>query len=169
MVYICWDVFHVSQAYHHFVVKRMFYVTGLNETDNGSLPEHYKSQILTLTTDNEIDCELTQITQTKWSVFKLDQDPRPTLSAIDSIPRTEYQLPFSTNLMSPELILNSRSFEYGFYAVTAKLEMDGHPDVFNEDTKYFHVVATPWLEPAVTTGFMYTVIFREKVIILQSV
>ena len=85
------------------------------------------------------------------------------MAEIDSIPRTEYQFSIPANLSVPELILDSRSLEYGFYAVTARLEMKGHPDLFGEDTKYFYVIATPFLEPAVTTGFMSGVIFREMV------
>ena len=85
------------------------------------------------------------------------------MAEIVSIPRTEYQFSIPANLSVPELILDSRSLEYGFYAVTARLEMKGHPDLFGEDTKYFYVIATPVLEPAVTTGFMSGVIFREMV------
>jgi hypothetical protein len=85
------------------------------------------------------------------------------LSEIGNIPRTEYEFVIPSNLSLPELVLDSRSLEYGFYAVKARLQMKGHPDIFNEDTKYFHVVATPFLEPALVTGFMYTVIFREMV------
>ena len=122
-----------------------------------------KSEELTLTTINDIDCELTELTKSKWNISKLDRDPTPRLSEIDSVPRTEYQFSIPTDLNLSELVLQSRSLEYGFYAVTVRLEMDGHPDIFAEDTKYFYVVATPFLEPAVTTGFMYSVLFREVV------
>ncbi len=98
-----------------------------------------------------------------WSVYRLDEDPRAMLSEIDTISRTAYEFSIPTNLTLPELVLDSRSLEYGFYAVTARLEMKGHPDIFGEDTKYFYVVATPFLKPAVTTGLIYTVIFREMV------
>ena len=110
-----------------------------------------------------IDCELTEQTRTKWSLYKLAQEPRQDLKGIESIPQIGYKLPNPTNLTLPELVLDSRSLEYGFYAVTARLEMDGYPDIFNNNTKYFRVVATPFLEPAVTTGFMYTVIYRQMV------
>ena len=141
----------------------MFYYIDLNETQSGSLTEYWKSKIITITTVNETDCGITTLTQTNWSVYKLDRDPRPMLSEIDSVPRTEYQFSIPTDLSLPELVLDSRSLQYGFYAVTARLGIVGYPDIFDEDTKYFHVVATPFLEPAVTTGFMYTVLFRQMV------
>ena len=137
--------------------------TGFNVTDQGSIPEHWKSLLLNLTTINEFDCEITESTQTNWTIYKLDQDPRAMLSKIDNIPRTEYEFLNPTNLTLSELILDSKSLEYGFYAVKARLEMDGLPHLFNEDTKYFHVIPTPFLEPALTTGFMYNVIFRKIV------
>ena len=138
-------------------------LAGFNVTDEGSIPEHWKSLLLNLTTINEIDCEITELTQTNWTIYKLNQDPRAMLSKIDNIPRKEYKFLNQTSLTLSELILDGKSLEYGFYAVKARLKMDGLPDVFDEDTKYFHVIPTPFLEPALTTGFMYNVIFRKIV------
>ena len=82
---------------------------------------------------------------------------------VDTLQKTEYQFADDIELSSPELRLPEKSLTYGFYEIRVRLEMNGLPDVFGENTTYIQVVQTPWLEAVLTTGAFNEAIFGEKV------
>ena len=110
-----------------------------------------------LSSEQEIDCEVTRNTKLTWSIFKFEDDPQmlntvPTLTV-----RNLRKSVFRENIDSTELLISSRELPYGFYEFAARLEMMDLPDVFGTDVLYVEVVQTPWLEAAVTAGSFYTV------------
>jgi hypothetical protein len=111
---------------------------------------------IALSTENVIDCEITDRTKTKWTVFKFDDDPRvPRTVPVSSLRKTAYHSDISTS----ELLLPGRDLPYGFYEISARVEMTGLPDVFGSDSVYIQVVQTPWLQAAVIGGSFYTAPF----------
>ena len=67
--------------------------------------------------------------------------------------------PYHTDLSSPDLLLPGRDLPYGFYEVSARVEMKDLPEVSATSSFYIQVVQTPWIEAAVTSGSFYTVPF----------
>ena len=96
-------------------------------------------------------------------MWKFDQDPRILDEPLERQQKTVYEFDNPVDFFSPELVLSGKSLIFGFYMITARLEMDGLPDVFDEDTVILHVVPTPWLEPALTTGAYLQQFYTEKV------
>ena len=110
-----------------------------------------------LSTEKEIDCEITQKTRVIWTVRKLDDNVRA-LSTISGLSlSTVRKSIFHKDIASADLSLPSRNLPYGFYEINVRLEMEGLPDVFGSGSLYIEVVQTPWLEAAVTSGSFYTV------------
>ena len=111
---------------------------------------------IALSTKNEIDCERTEKTNTKWTVFKFDDDPRVLNTVpVSSLRKTAYHSHISTS----DLLLPGKDLQYGFYEISTQVEMNGLPDVFGSDSIYIQVVQTPRLEAAVVGGSYYTVPF----------
>jgi hypothetical protein len=108
---------------------------------------------IALSIEKEMSCEKTERTKTKWSVFKLDDDP--SVVPVSNLRKTAYHLHISTS----DLLLPRNDLPYGYFEIRARVEMDGLPDVFGSDVIYIQVTQTPWLEAAVVGGSFYTAPF----------
>ncbi|XP_028413722.1 uncharacterized protein LOC114536576 [Dendronephthya gigantea] len=116
----------------------------------------YRSVVIALSTQNDIDCETTEQTKTTWTVLKFDDDPRE----LTTLPIYSFsKSPYHSSIFGPDLLLPGNDLPYGFYEISARVEMRGLPDVFGSDTFYIQVVQTPWLEAAVVGGSFYTAPF----------
>ena len=122
----------------------------------------YRSTPIALSIERQLNCEKTQHTTTSWTLFKFD-DPR----ILNTIPNMQvenlHKSPYYTDLSFSDLLLPERNLPYGFYEITAKVEMKDLPKVFGTDSLYVQVVQTPWIEAAVTTGSFYTVPYGNLV------
>ena len=96
-------------------------------------------------------------------MFKFDDDPH----MLNTIPNMNignlHRSPYHTGISSSDLSLPARDLPYGFYEITARLEMENLPDVFGINSIYIQVVQTPWIEAATTSGSFYTVPFGNMV------
>ncbi|XP_028412301.1 uncharacterized protein LOC114535123 [Dendronephthya gigantea] len=137
-----------------------------NVTISGLLPNNsnlldavqvYRSSIVMLSTEKQIDCEITQDTKVIWTVRKFDDNVKA-LSTIPGLSLSNLRKSvFQADIAAADLLLPSRNFPYGFYEISVRLEMEGLPDVFGSSSFYIEVVQTPWLEASVTSGSFYTV------------
>ncbi len=136
-----------------------FYFTGL--TPNSSNPlnavQVYRSVPILLSSEQEIDCEVAQNTKITWTIFKFEDDPQMLVTVPGLAVGNLRKSVFRENIDSAELSLPSRELPYGFFEITARLEMKDLPDVFGSDSMYVEVVQTPWLQAGVTAGSFYTV------------
>lgn len=112
----------------------------------------HRSSDIVLTTEQSIDCEITDETMSSWTVYKLDDDP------CNPIPPSGLRKSlFHTETSTSDLLLSGRFLPYGFYEIVAHVEMRGLRGVFGTTSLYTQVIQTPWLEAAVTAGSFYTV------------
>ena len=89
-------------------------------------------------------------------MFKFDDDPRVlTTVPVSSLRKTAYR----TDIFGLDLLLPENDLPYGFYEITARVEMKGLPDVFGTDSIYIQVIQTPWLQAAVVSGSYYSAPF----------
>jgi hypothetical protein len=117
----------------------------------------YRSLPISLSTELQINCEITEETTVTWTVFQFVDDPGmlatfPGLT-VSRLQKTAYHSSIRTN----DLLLPPRDLPYGFYEIVARVEMKGLPDVFGSDSFFIQVVQTPWMEAAVVGGSFYTV------------
>ena len=127
-----------------------------NSTNVLNATQIYRSVPIALSVEHEIYCEKTEKTRTKWTVFKFDDDPRVlTTVPVSSLRKTAYR----TDILGFDLLLPGNDLPYGFYEITARVEMKGLPDVFGTDSIYIQVVQTPWLRAAVVSGSYYSAPF----------
>ena len=118
---------------------------------------------IALSVKQEIDCEKTGKTKTKWSIFKIDDDPRVLhMVPVSSLKKTAYHVDVSTL----DLLLSGNELPYGFFEISTRVEMNGLPDVHGSDVIYIQVIQTPWLEAAVVGGSFHTAPFGLMVICL---
>ena len=111
---------------------------------------------IALSVEDEIYCEITEWTRTKWTVFEFDDDPRVLATVpVYNLRKTAYR----TDIFGLDLLLPGNDLPYGFYEITARVEMKGLPDVFGTDSVYIQVVQTPWLQAAVVGGSYYSTPF----------
>ena len=111
---------------------------------------------IALSVEDEIYCEKIEKTKRKWTVFKLDDDPRVLKTIpVSSLRKTAYR----TDIFGLDLLLPGKDLPYGFYEITARVEIKGLPDVFGTDSIYIQVVQTPWLKAAVVGGSYYSAPF----------
>ncbi|XP_028413717.1 uncharacterized protein LOC114536572 [Dendronephthya gigantea] len=133
-------------------------ITGLapNTSNVLNAAQVYRSVVISLSTQNDIDCENTERTRATWSVFKFDDDPREMRTVpVSSLAKSLYHSGISTR----DLLLPGNDLPYGFYEISVRVEMNGLPDVFGIDKFYIQVVQTPWLKAAVVEGSFYTAPF----------
>ena len=127
-----------------------------NSTNVLNATQIYRSVSIPLSVEDEINCEKTEKTKTKWTVFKFDDDPRVlTTVPVSSLRKTAYR----TDIFGLDLLLPENDLPYGFYEITARVEMKGLPDVFGTDSIYIQVIQTPWLQAAVVSGSYYSAPF----------
>ncbi|XP_028408505.1 sperm receptor for egg jelly-like [Dendronephthya gigantea] len=134
-------------------------IKGLSPNSSNALnaPQVYRSDILSLFTENEVFCEITEQTKTSWTLLKLEDDPRTTPS--DVLVADMRKTLFHTVNDTSALQLARRFLPYGYYEIRARVEMRGVPGVFGIDSTIIQVVQTPWIQAAVNDGSFHTVIF----------
>lgn len=117
----------------------------------------YRSAEIAISTQKEIHCDQTQQTKTTWTIFKFDEDPRlvPSNVLIANMKKTV----FHTEVSISDLFIPRRFLPYGFYEISAQVQMKGLPDVFGSDSIYVEIIQTPWIKAGVTAGSFYTVPF----------
>ena len=128
-----------------------------------SAAEVYRSRTIFLTTENEIYCEQTEIVNVSWTVYKINDDP----SILTTTPKMKItdlgKSVFHTGIISPDLFLPERDLPFGYYEISARVEMKGLSYIFGIGTLYIKIVQTPWITAAVTTGSFYSIPYRELV------
>ena len=139
--------------------------TGLSPNDSNLLaaPQVYRSVPIFLSTENEIYCEKTELVNVSWTVYRIEDDP----IILTTTPRMKIsdlgKSIFHTGIISPDLSLPERDLPFGFYEISARVEMKGLHNIFGIGTLYIQIVQTPWLLPAVTTGSFFSIPFKELV------
>ena len=98
-----------------------------------------------------------------WTVYRIEDDP----VILTTTPRMKIsdlrKSVFHTGIISPDLSLPERDLPFGYYEISARVEMKGLHDIFGIGTLYIQIVQTPWLFPAVTTGSFFSIPFKELV------
>ena len=111
-----------------------------------------------LTTEQSINCEITDLTVSSWTVYKVDDDP-PNSIHFAGLRKTL----FHTEISTSDLLLPGRFLPYGFYEIVARVEMRGLRGVFGTALLHIQVIQTPWLEAAATAGSFHTVPYGFEV------
>ena len=143
----------------------MYFSTGLAPNDSNLLAavQIYRSVPIFVSTENEVYCEQTNYVNVSWTVYKIEDDP----IILTTTPRIKIsdlrKSVFHTGIISPDLFLPGRDLPFGFYEISARVEMRGLHTIFGIGTLYIQVVQTPWIVAAVTTGSFYTVPYKEPV------
>jgi hypothetical protein len=123
----------------------------------------YRSMPIFVTTENEIYCEQTNYVVVSWTVYKIEDDP----AVLTTTPRMKIsdlgKSVFHDGTVSPDLFLPERYLLFGFYEISARVEMKGLPYIFGIGTFYVQIIQTPWIIAAATAGSFYTVPYKELV------
>ena len=138
----------------------------MSEDSNNVLnaPKVYYSVPIALAREKEILCEVTEQTNTTWTIFKLDGNPREILT-ISDIPRTQF-LVISDN--SSEISISEKFLPHGFYEIRVDVDMVGVQYISGIKSLFVEIIATPWLNAAVTGGLTHVVPYGFVVrVILQ--
>ncbi len=116
----------------------------------------YRSVPISVSTENEIYCEPTNDVNVSWTVYRIEDDPIIlTTTPQMKISDLEKSV-FYTGIISPDLYFPERDLPFGFYEISARVEMKGLRSIFGISSLYIQVVQTPWIVAAVTTGSFYT-------------
>lgn len=140
----------------------MYFLTGLapNGSNLLSAPQVYRSIPIFLSTENEIYCEQTELVKVSWTVYNIDDDPAILSTTPRMKPSDLGKTVLYTGIISSDLFRQERDLPFGYYEISARVEMKGLPDIFGIGTLYIEVIQTPWIIAAVTTGSFYTVPFK---------
>ena len=123
----------------------------------------YRSVSIFVSTENEIYCEKTNYVVVSWTIYKIEDDPA-ILTTTSRIKVSDLgKSVFHAGTISSDLFLPGRYLPFGFYEISARVEMKGLPDIFGIGTLYVQIIQTPWIIAAATAGSFYTVPYKELV------